>query len=83
MNLSASMRRQLQDLYEVNSLSRSSGGRSVRLPTVRALLARGLIVDTPAAREALAQGTRLHSPYRLSAAGLRELGLEAVGEGAP
>lgn len=38
MTLTPAMQRQLQDLYEVQVLQRSSGGRRVHLPTIHALL---------------------------------------------
>lgn len=65
--LTPAMRRQLQDLYDVQVLQRSSGGRRVHLPTIRALLDRHLVLEQHGFE--LEDKIRLHNAYPLTDAG--------------
>ena len=65
--LTPAMQRQLRDLYDVQVLQRSSGGRRVHLPTIRALLDRRLVLEQHGFE--LEDHVKLHNAYPLTDAG--------------
>lgn len=67
MTLTPAMQRQLRDLYDVQVLQRSTAGRRVHLPTIRALLDRRLVLEQHGFE--LEDKIRLHNAYPLTTAG--------------